>query len=127
MTSRAASPPLKRVPPCCVPFCDAVDCVAAPPVMINPLSQCCPQRFLELPTAKWPHRVRDWPGLLTLSILGSPQRPAYRLIGLDRIGFLLRPFKAALEVHVAPARYTWLRTRGSGLPGVHSILGQATN
>src|SRR5262245_3230312 len=116
MTSRAASPPLKRVPPCCVPFCDAVDCVAAAPVIINPPSHCCRQRFLELPTSNGPHRVRDWPGLLTLSILGSSQRPAYHLIGLDRIGFLLRPFKAALEVRVAPARYTWRWTRRSGLP-----------
>src|SRR6516164_7511780 len=62
MTSRASSPPLKRVPP-----------------------------------------VRDWSGLLALSILGTSQRPAYRLIGLDRIGqgrefsLLGRAFSATIK------------------------------
>jgi len=47
--------------------------------------------------------VRDWSGLLALSILGTSQRPAYRLIGLDRIGqgrefsLLGRAFSATIK------------------------------
>jgi len=101
MTSRASSPSLKRVPPCRVPFCDAVDRCSGATRHDQPLSQSCPHDFSSDHALSGPTECVIGPACQP--ILGSSQRPMYRLACLDRIGdsrelnFLLRPFRAALE------------------------------